>query len=116
MRNTNWLPYAPGATVAGLTVLTVIQKGKTQPETWYSVRYPCCGREVEMTHYKIAKRDRAGHNRCQECATGGVMLSSETRPGAGITDERGDWWPRLGPMGSRYGDGNPPRYPGCGET
>jgi hypothetical protein len=76
----------------------------------YRIRHLCCGKEGQMTHPALLGRHRSGIDQCMRCAAldreSSLIRARKLRALLaipGVMDTRGQFWPKLGPMGPRFG-------------
>jgi hypothetical protein len=76
----------------------------------YRVRFGCCGTEGTIRQEAIRRRRLKGVTLCRACSSQAKLAKLAARrikppeplaPGA--KDLRGQWWPKLGPLGPRWG-------------
>ena len=82
---TKWKYYKAGDEIwgAGVEILEMVEAGFRMVETWYNVRFMCCGREETIDHSKIRRRIRRQVFPCRVCGHAkSVAAQKDTeRPG-----------------------------------
>jgi hypothetical protein len=68
--------YAPGETVANVTVLMVREDASRLDEVVYLVRYHCCDRRAEKTGYQLRKMSTRDTKLCLACRAPALARAS----------------------------------------
>jgi hypothetical protein len=97
-----WDTFTAGKHISGVTVLELVDDHPSVKKTIYSLKYDCCGREANMSHYRLCRKIKIGRMECPSCA---IQKSLQARKAAkegkiktllkGAEDERGYHWPSL---------------------
>ena len=97
-----------GDRIGGCEIVAELPRGKHYKR--YRVKYTCCGKQGEMTHPALLNRRRSGIDQCMRCAAldreSSLIRARKLRALLaipGVHDARGQFWPKLGPMGPRFG-------------
>jgi hypothetical protein len=98
----------PGEQIAGLEIIERLSGYGAR--AIYLARHACCDREERIQREAIDRRRRKGVTLCRACANQAKLEQIAARrakppeplaPGA--KDLHGQWWPKLGPLGPRWG-------------
>jgi len=100
-----WDYFKPGTHLGGVRVIDGETYASTQLDTTYRVVCRTCHAESVLTHAYLLQRELSGRVGCKECrGTARIERTvHEITPGGGVLLGRGDYWPKLGELGPRFG-------------
>jgi len=100
-------PLEPGDKRGHTLIVELRQKGPTSYDWRYLVRCMHCGEHQILSHKSLNERERNSVRRCFSCRinAGSKPTPIEPPKPTGVRDNRGCWWPWLGAMGPRWGNG-----------
>lgn len=66
-RKQNWSGYRPGQKVGGVRIIRPMGKEDLMRNTYYRIRYLCCGESGIISHAQIRKRISKESENCMAC-------------------------------------------------